>query len=93
MRDTGKRTNSMGRDLRLGLMVQATKVLISMVKNMDKDDSLGQMDPLTKVNLLTTILKVKAFITGVINEPTQVIGKTTRWRVLENLSGQTVGNI
>lgn len=81
MRDTGKRTNSMGRDLRLGLMVQATKVLISMVKNMDKDDSLGQMDPLTKVNLLTTILKVKAFITGVINELTQVIGKTTRWRV------------
>jgi hypothetical protein len=81
MRDTGKRTNSMGRDLRLGLMVQATKVLISMVKNMGKDDSLGQMDPLTKVNLLTTILKVKAFITGVINELTQVIGKTTRWRV------------
>ena len=81
MRDTGKRTNSMGRDLRLGLMVQATKVLISMVKNMGKDDSLGQMDPLTKVNSLTTILKVKAFITGVINELTPVIGKTTRWRV------------
>jgi len=55
MRDTGKRTNSMVKDLRPGPMVQATKVLILMVKNMVKDDSPGLMDPHTKVNSLTTI--------------------------------------
>jgi hypothetical protein len=55
MRDTGKRTNSMVKDLRPGPMVQATKVLILMVKNMVKDASPGLMDPHTKVNSLTTI--------------------------------------
>ena len=55
MRDTGKRTNSMVKDLRPGPMVQATKGFILMVKNMVKDASPGLMDPHTKVNSLTTI--------------------------------------
>ena len=73
-----------------GLMVQATRVPIKMVKSMDKVFSPGLTDPLTTAVLWTTILKVTVFTIGKTAASTKVTGTTTKCRGRVSSSGLTV---
>jgi hypothetical protein len=77
-------------DMKHGLMVQATRVPIKMVKSMDKVFLLGQTDPLTTAVLWTTILKVTVFTIGKMVEFSKVNGLTIKCMELESLIGQMV---
>lgn len=64
MKETGRRTSSMGRVLRHGLMVQNMMVNTYTAKNMVKVDLLGLMVALTSVNFKTIIFRVTEHIIG-----------------------------
>ena len=59
IRDIGKRISSMGRDLRPGQMVQATKATMWRAVKMERVASHGQTRALIPVILSRTISKVK----------------------------------
>ena len=73
-----------------GLMVQAIRVPIKMVKSMDKVYLLGLTVPLTTAVLLITILKATVFTIGKMAEFSKVNGLTTRCMEVESLIGQMV---
>jgi len=54
IRDTGKKTNNMEKDLRHGLMELVMKAIMLMGGNMDRENSLG----LTEALILEILLKI-----------------------------------
>ena len=80
----------MEKGMKHGLMVQAIKVPIKMVKSMDKVYLLGLTVPLTTAVLLITILKATVFTIGKTAEFSKVNGLTTRCMEVESLIGQMV---
>jgi hypothetical protein len=93
IKDIGKKTNNMVKELKPGLMAPLTMVFMLKARSTGLESSLGQMVVLMTANLLTTTLRDKEFTIGVINESTMVTGKITRWRAVEFLNGQMVAGM
>ena len=78
MKDIGRRTNSMAKVRRLGLMALSMKETMLMAKKTERAASDGLMAPLIKANSLITISTAKVFISGPILANIMVSGKITR---------------
>lgn len=76
--ESGKKINSMGRELKFGLTVLDMKENIFKVKNIIKVFSIGLTDHIMKENFKTTILKEKEHIHGLMVENILVIGATIK---------------
>jgi hypothetical protein len=90
---TGRKISNMGKELRLGLMVQATKVTTLKEKNMVMESSPGLMEALMKGNFMKITSRVKECTSGLMVEFTKVNGKTTRWKEWEFLPGPMAANM
>ena len=56
------------------------KVIMSMIKNMDTENSPGLMVAPTKVSSMRTTLRVRGSTNGPTAESTKESGRTTKWR-------------
>lgn len=71
-------------------MVHVMKVIINRVKNVDTENSNGQMEVNILENFMIIIFMVKGPIHGVIKEFTAEIGKIIKWMEKESSFGPTV---
>ena len=87
---SGKKTNIMAREKRLGLILVFMKGTIKRERNMEKDFSDGQMVTLTMENFQTIMFMVKVSIFGLMDESTMDNGKTTKCKAKVYIHGLMV---
>ena len=87
MKVTGKRTSSMERGLRHGLMVQAITETILMARSMALESLLGLMEALTRDNFKRTTLRERECTSGLMAESMRENGRTTKWKEVASLPG------
>jgi hypothetical protein len=93
MRETGRRTNNMATDKRLGLMRQSTRDNIKMEKNMAREISFGRTIVAMKVNFSKITSMVLGNTSGKTEESTKVSGRTTKCKAKESLLGLMEGDM
>ena len=80
--EIGYKINNMVRVMKPGLMVLHFKVIMLKEKNMGMESLFGLIKVNMMANFSRTIFMEKVFTLGVIIESFQVIGLTTRWKVM-----------
>jgi len=93
MRVNGKKTNKMAKVLKHGLMVLSILASIKMVKNMEKEFFILQIEVCMKDPFLRMRFLVKVFIHGMMAKNMRVNGNKTKWTAREGLNGQMVKNM
>lgn len=89
-KETGERTSNTVKALRLGLMVQRTRVNTLMERRMGMGRSFGLMEARTLANSVTIILRGEVSTVGVTRGFTRVTGSAIRWRVMATSCGLMV---
>lgn len=92
IKDIGKKTNSMGKGKKHGLMVLCMKVITFKGGSKVSEYSDGLMGQSMKANSTTITLKVRAGTVGQMEEPSQALGEGTRCMDQEFSPGMTEGN-
>lgn len=92
MRVTGRRTNSMVKDSRLGQTVLATTGSTSRGKSTVKANSPGLMAAPITENSLKIILRVRESTIGPTDVNTTAPGKIIKWKATAYSRGQTEGD-
>lgn len=88
----GKKTNSMAKEERPGLMAPCMKAITFKGESKDSECSNGQMVQCTKANSITTTSKAKESTVGPMEELSQGLGERIRCMVLDYSPGMTEGN-
>ena len=89
--ENGKRINSMVLVKRLGQMVQSTKVIMNMVRNMEQGHLSGQIRVCMWENSTTTISRGRESTPGATAGSTRENGSQTKCTARAPSGGQTAG--
>lgn len=92
-KDNGLRINNMAMVLKDGQMVPLMKVNIHKERSMEKENSPGLTLVHSLAISLTTIFMEVVSMNGQMEEFILVIGKITRWKVMEPSLGQMAENM
>ena len=87
MKDTGRTTNNMERELKPGMKAVNMKVCMPMERKKDLENTNGQMEVFMKVSGQTIELMAKVSIYGKMEENTMENGLIMIWRELVFISG------
>lgn len=93
MKGSGRKTNSMEKDSKHGLMVQAIKVITLRAESMVEVVSLGPMAVHTQASLLKTILRDREFISGPTVVSMKASGRTIKWKAMAFSHGPMAGDM
>ena len=90
---TGMKISSMDRVLKDGQMELNMKASIYKAKSTERVNSLGLMVVLSQESFMIITFRVMEYMNGLMEEYLQVIGKTTKWKVMVLLLGQMAENM
>ena len=90
MRETGKKTNSMDLEWRLGQMAQDTRDITSTEKSMGEVNSIGLIEVRMMVIFMIIIFMEGVSTPGVMEVSMMENGRKTRWMEKASLLGSTI---
>ena len=93
IRESGRKTDRMGKELRPGLTMLATKGLTKWARNMEEGFSSGLTIRPMMENSWRAIFMDTEFISGPMDGDTKENGRTTKWMVEAFLTGPITGGM